>query len=105
MPSTPSNKYKTCTRKDQCHVNKLFAICRVENNEDCFLLNILIVRREQQKELRNMNSNLSTYISDRGSGYSIQELDNVKIICYDIKIYVPQTRCRHVLDCYHFYPN
>ena len=35
----------------------------------------------------------------------MQALDNVKIICYDIKIYVPQSMCRRVLDWYHFYLN
>ena len=70
-PSTPRDKYETCTRKDQCRANKLFAIGRGENNEPPPPLNILILQREQQKEPRNINSNLSTYISDRGSGYSM----------------------------------
>ena len=46
---TPRDKYDLCTRKAQCCVNKLFIIGRVENNKDCFLLNILIVQREQKK--------------------------------------------------------
>ena len=61
--------------------------------------------KEQQKELRNINSNLSTYILDQGYGYSIQEIDDVKIICYDSKIYMPKSLRRHVLDWYHFYLN
>ena len=43
--STPSNKKELCTRKDQCRANKLFTIVREENNEHCFLLNVLIVQR------------------------------------------------------------
>ena len=43
FPSTPSDNYEPCTRKDQGCKNKLFAIGRVENNEDLFFLNILIV--------------------------------------------------------------
>ena len=35
----------------------------------------------------------------------MQELDNVKIICYDSKIYIPQSLRRRVLDWYHFYLN
>ena len=35
----------------------------------------------------------------------MQALDNVKIICYDRKIYVPQSMCRCVLYWYHFYLN
>ena len=34
LPSVSSNKYKPCTSKDQCFANELFAIGRVENNED-----------------------------------------------------------------------
>ena len=49
FPSTPSNKYKSCTRKAQCHANELFTLSRVENKEDCFPLNILIVQREQKE--------------------------------------------------------
>ena len=60
LPSTPSDKYKPCTRKSQCRVNELFVIVRVENNKYCFPLNILIVQIEQQKELMNVNSKLST---------------------------------------------
>ena len=105
LPSTPSDKYNPCTRKDQCCAADLFAIGRVENNEDCFPINILIVQREQQKELRKVNSNLSTYIFDRGSGYSMQELDNVEIICYDSKIYMLQSLRRRVLEWYHLYIN
>ena len=43
LPSTPSDKYETCTRKAQCHANELFVIGRIENYEDYFPLNILIV--------------------------------------------------------------
>ena len=91
------DKYNPSTRKARYRVNESFAIIRAENNEDCFLLNLLNVQREQQKELRNINSKLSTYISDRGSGYSRQALNEVKIIFYYSKIYVPQTLHRRVL--------
>ena len=55
--------------------------------------------------MRNINSNLSTYILDQESGYSMQELDDVEIICYDIKIYVTQSLRRRVIDWYHLYIN
>ena len=55
MPSTQSDKYYPYTRKAQCRANELFKIGKVENNEDCFLLNLLIVQRQQQKEPRNIN--------------------------------------------------
>ena len=62
LPYMPSNRYMPRTRKDQCLTNKLFTLGRIENNKYCFLINILVIQREQQKELRNMNTKLSTYI-------------------------------------------
>ena len=103
--STPCNKYESCTSKAQCHANKLFTIGRVENNEYCFPMNILIVQREQQIKTRNISFKLSTYISDKGSGYSMQALGNVEVISYDRKIYVPQSLHRRVLAWYRFYLN
>ena len=44
LPSTPSNKNETCTRKAQFCENELFAIGREENNDIFFLLNLLIVQ-------------------------------------------------------------
>ena len=35
----------------------------------------------------------------------MQEIDDVEIICYDRKIYVPQGLHRRVLDWYHLYIN
>ena len=52
---TPRDKYDPCTGKAQCRANELFAIGRAENKEDRFPLNILIVQREQQKDLSNIN--------------------------------------------------
>ena len=60
LPFTSVNKYEPCTRNSKCCENDLFEIGRVENNEYCFPLNIFIQRRKQQKEMRNINSNLST---------------------------------------------
>ena len=44
LPSTRSKNYESCTRKDQCRANELFALGRVEKNKDCFPLNLLIVK-------------------------------------------------------------
>ena len=57
------------------------------------------------KEAGNRYSKLITYILDWGYSYSKQALDDVKIICYDRKIYLLQTRRRCVLDWYRFYLN
>ena len=64
LSSMPRDNYYTYTSKAQCRANKLFGIVRTENNEYCFLINLLIVQREKQKELINKNSKVSTYILD-----------------------------------------
>ena len=68
LTCTPSNKYKPFTRNSQCRANELFEIVRIENNKDSPPLNLVIVQREQKKEPRNINPELSTYISDQVSG-------------------------------------
>ena len=45
LPSTPSNKYDTCTRKAQSCANESFTLGRMENNKDYLSLNLLIVQR------------------------------------------------------------
>ena len=44
FPCSYIDKYKSITKKDQCYANDLFAIIRTENNEDCFLLNLLMCK-------------------------------------------------------------
>ena len=105
LPSKSANKYEHITSKSQCHAKDLFAIDIEENNYYYFLLTVLNVQREQQKELRNLNYKLSAYILYWGSGYSNQALNNVDIICYGRKIYTPQNLRRCVIDWYHLYLN
>ena len=69
FPSTSVDKYKPSTSKAQCRANKLFTTGREEKNEDLFPLNLLNAKREQQKDLRKLNSKISAYILDWGSGY------------------------------------
>ena len=62
-------------------------------------------KENNNKKLRNTNSKLSTYISDRAYIYAMQSLDDVEIIFYESKIYVPQSLRKHVIDWYHLYLN
>ena len=98
-----ADTYDPSTVNAQCDTKELLAISREENKKYRFLLNILNLHREWKKETRKINSKLSAYISDWGSGYSKKALDKVEIICYKRKSYMPQTLQRRVLDWYHFY--
>ena len=44
-------------------------------------------------------------MEDKESGYNKQVLEDVELIFYKNKIYVPQHLCRRTLDGYHFYLN
>ena len=91
--------------KDQCHENDLFAIDRDRNNKDLFALGILNIQKEKEKYSIKLNTKIRTYISYQGFSYSKKALDDVMIICYDSKIYVPQSIHRRLLDWYHSYLN
>ena len=74
---------------------------QIHNNG--FPLYILLVKIEQQKELRDNNSKLSAYMHYRRSGYYKQALNNDKIICYDSITYIPKTMRQFVIHCYHLH--
>ena len=105
FPSKSVYRYETTTMKAQYCANELFTIDRYKKYEDYSLLDILNVQIEQQTDMINVNNKLMVYISDRGSGYYKEYLDNAKIICHDSKIYVPQSLCRCVTYWYHLYLN
>ena len=98
FPYISVDKYEPSTKKAQFCVNKSFKNSRAEKNEDFLPLNIFNIRKEQLKYLRIFNSKLSTYISGRRYGYYKQALDDIEIIFYDRKIYVPQALRIRVLD-------
>ena len=103
LPYTTVYKYKNSTLQVQCCTNELFSFGKDENNEYCLPLTLLNEQLEQQKEPKNRNSKIGAYLTDQGSGYSRKVLDDVELICYNIKIYVLKNLCRHVLDWYHLY--
>ena len=61
--------------------------------------------KRKTKRPEKVNPKIITYISYWGLGYSKQALDDVKIISYDSKTYIPQTLRRNVLHWYHLYIN
>ena len=97
FPYKSVDKYDPITSKDQCRANELFSIGRVKKQRFS-PLNPLNVQKQQQKELRKINSKFRKFISDWGSCVSKQALDEVEIICNGSRIYAPQTLRRRVLD-------
>ena len=87
-----------------CQTNKLF-MTNGEATDDSFPLKLSTVLREQNIELNKRDSKLSKDLEDKDSGYNKQVLNDVEIIFYKNKIYVPQCLRRLTLDWYHFHLN
>ena len=74
-------------------------------DEEEFPLNLSLVRRIQQRELKHNKSKIKTLLKDTKSGYKIQLLNGVQLITHEDKIYVPRKLQQRVLNWYHYYLN
>ena len=77
------SKHSTSRAKGQ--TNESFVNILAHKNDDYLPLYILVVQTEQQKEMRNINSKLSAYMTDWISGYSKKALNGIQMILYDRK--------------------
>ena len=84
-------------------MNKLF-MTNGEATNNSFPLKLSTILREQNIELNKRNSKLSkNLLEDKDFDYNKQVIDDVELIFYKNKIYVPQ--CLRMLDWYHLYLN
>ena len=76
------------------------------NNDDVvFPLTLSVVHAELQLELQNADSKINTYLNDNSSGYKTKRFDDVELVFYDDRIYVPSSLRRRALEWYHHYLN
>lgn len=68
-----------------------------------FPLALSIVQREQQKELANSKTILAKALQDKKSGYHTRNIEDVDVICYAGKIYVPEALRGRTLEWYHHF--
>ena len=105
FPSTTIDQYDTGTSKYLSIANDLF-LTREEKANNCgYPIDLALIKQEKQKELGNKNSNIISYMLDYISLYSQTSLDNVEILWFDKKIYMPLTLCRYVINWYYLYLN
>ena len=64
-----------------------------------------LIRVEQSKELRKRSSKLKELIDDKESGYYFDDIDDVKLVLKENKIYVPASLRETTLNWYHHYLN
>jgi hypothetical protein len=98
------NDDEPSTDKVQSHMNELFNIGR-ENNDNGFPLDLSDVQRIQNLELNIRNSKLKAFIEDSKSGYYYDFIEDMKLILYKGKIYVPESLRGRTLGWYHHYLN
>jgi hypothetical protein len=64
-----------------------------------------LIREEQRKELRARNSKIKALIKDKDEDYYYEDVDDVKLVLKDKRIYIPESLRETTLNWYHFYLN
>ena len=77
----------------------------LEEDEAEFPLDLHLTCQRTNKELNEANSKLKQLIDNKESGYNISVLDDVKIVTFENKIYVPKALRRRALEWYHHFLN
>ena len=86
-------------------LQELYAATKIRSIRAEFPLEKGLIRDEQQKELNKRRSILKNLIEDKDSGYTISNIDNVKLILKDEKIFIPESMREATLNWYHHYLN
>ena len=73
--------------------------------EGTFPLDRSLLQKEQLKELRMRNSKLKAQLEDAESGFYRTAFDDVNLIMYQDRIYIPHSLRDRVLDWFHHYLN
>ena len=82
----------------------LFAIARGVG-EGTFPLERTLLQREQLNELKQPSSKIKQFIDDDSSDYHMGTIDDVELIMYQDRIYIPRTLRDRTLDWFHHYLN
>ena len=84
---------------------EMFATTRREAEDTTFPLAKYKIQNAQNKELNKKNSELKRFLSDPESGFRRAEVDDVELVLYRDKIYIPAPLRTDVLHWYHHYLN
>ena len=86
-------------------LQELYAAMKIQSIQAEFPLEKGLIHDEQQKELKNKNFLLKTLIDNKGSGYTINDIDDVSLVLKNDKIYIPESMRETTLNWYHHYLN
>ena len=86
-------------------LQELYSAKRIRSIQADFPLDKELIHEEQQKELKRKGSLLKSFIENKESGYSVNDIDKVSLILKDSKIYIPTSMRETTLNWYHHYLN
>jgi hypothetical protein len=84
---------------------KKYANTRLQSIQADFPLEKELIRAEQRKELQERSSKLKALIDNKDSGYYFDDINDVKLILKDNKIYISVSIRETTLNWYHYYLN
>ncbi len=106
LPTTATDQTEQRTEaqdlQDRMSVTKLESLV-LEDDSEAFPLELSQVRRIQQQELNKRNSKLKRLVEDNKSEYHIKTFENVELVLYKDKIYVPNKLRDKTINWYHHY--
>ena len=77
----------------------------VLEDDESFPLDLSLVRRTQQYELNKNKNNIKQLLNDKKSGYNVITLNDVELITFEGKIYVPLALRKRTMEWYHYFMN
>ena len=86
-------------------LQELYAATKIQSIRAEFPLEKGLICDKQQKELNKRRSILKTLIEDKNSGYTTSNINDVKLVLKDNKIYIPESMREAMLNWYHHYLN
>lgn len=106
LPTTNKDQKEQCTKAYDLLSETLKETEQIIfEEEESFPLNLSLVRWTQQQELNASNSKLKQTVNEKSAGYKITTLDNIEIVTYEDKIYVPQKLRKKTMEWYHHFLN
>ena len=100
VESQPSN-----TESINKAIKETYANNQSNDSLEGFPLEKLRVQKEQNKELNSRNSKLKKAMGEDESKFIYKTIDNIKLITYKDRIYVPMSLRADTLNWYHYYLN
>ena len=91
-------------KADKQRNKALFAITK-GTDEGTFPLERVILQREQLNELEEPGSKIKTLVEDESSEYHMGTIDDVELIMYRDRLYVPKALRERTLGWFHHYLN